>query len=427
MSQFLLLPLSLRWLLLFIGGACLGALVNLGIYRLAYGKRRISPWCLTKRKIPRRSLLDRIPILGWWSLRREAVIHGQGFWVRPMLIELCFALGVATLYLLEINNYALNMTEFWPGRQPVEARFVGPLHAQFCIHVVLLAFMAVATFIDIDEQTIPDAVCVPGTVVALLLSVFCTSPALPSLQIDPNVPRPDNLVSPLRFDYPFTNTEGTEAFLRSGAAVAIALAIYWAWCFALLPRRWRWGMGVSKAWRVMWRRIAARSEWMWVMPLAVAGTLLLISAWLKGGEPWHGLMTALVGVAAGGGMIWMIRLIGSAMLKQEAMGFGDVTLMAMIGAFFGWQPVIIVFFLAPFVGVVFGGIQWLLFRQNVLPYGPFLCLAAFVTFLFWAPLWDYCSQMFEIPWLVPAAIVVCLPLLAAMLYGWRFLREKAFR
>ena len=57
------------------------------------------------------------------------------------------------------------------------------------------------------------------------------------------------------------------------------------------------------------------------------------------------------------------------------MGFGDVTLMAMIGAFMGWQPCMIVFFLSPFAGAVVGLVQWCLIRDNVIPYGPFLCLA----------------------------------------------------
>jgi len=123
-------------------------------------------------------------------------------------------------------------------------------------------------------------------------------------------------------------------------------------------------------------------------------------------------------------MIWMIRLIGGAMLLQEAVGFGDVTLMAMIGAFLGWQAVIIVFFIAPCVGALFGIVQWMLIRQNVLPYGPFLCLGALLTVLFWAPVWDYASRYFEISWLVPSALGVCLPLLAGMLYGWRRLKNR---
>jgi hypothetical protein len=106
------------------------------------------------------------------------------------------------------------------------------------------------------------------------------------------------------------------------------------------------------------------------------------------------------------------------------MGFGDVTLMAMIGAFVGWQPVLIVFFMAPFVGAVVGLLQWIMIGENVIPFGPFLCLGALTTVVFWAAVWDYAGQLFDIQWLVPSAIAICLPLLGAMLYGWRRLRDR---
>ena len=99
-------------------------------------------------------------------------------------------------------------------------------------------------------------------------------------------------------------------------------------------------------------------------------------------------------------------------------------LMAMIGAFLGWQAAIIVFFIAPCVGAVFGILQWLLIRENILPYGPFLCLGGLITVIFWSPLWTQASEMFEVPWLVPSAIVVCLPLLAGLLYGLRLLKIR---
>src|SRR6185436_5201682 len=114
----------------------------------------------------------------------------------------------------------------------------------------------------------------------------------------------------------------------------------------------------------------------------------VVAAWYQDGEQWRGLFSALVGLAVGGGIVWLIRLIGGAVVKREAIGFGDVTLMAMIGAFVGWQPVLIVFFMAPFVGAIVGLLQWIMIGENVIPFGPFLCLGALTTVVFWAAVWD---------------------------------------
>jgi prepilin signal peptidase PulO-like enzyme (type II secretory pathway) len=412
--------MPLRLLGLFLIGACLGAVVNLGIYRLAYLRRRISPWSRTRGRMPPRGLLDRVPIIGWWNLRREAKIHGRGFWIRPMLLELTFGIGIAALYWLEIGELIVNRAPAFPGIWPNGAAAMTLVHFQFAIHVVLLVLLAMATFIDIDEQTIPDAITIPGTIIGLSIAALCSAPVLPMLQIGGQPPAPADLTGPLRFDYPIEAAD----FLASVWSLVIGLVVYLGWCFALLPRRWRTGVGIIKAWRVMWRRIAARPEKKWTLPIAAVGSAGIVTSWLQGGHGWRGLFSALVGLAVGGGIIWLIRLIGGAVLKREAMGFGDVTLMAMIGAFVGWQPVLIVFFMAPFVGAVVGLLQWIMIGENIIPFGPFLCLGALTTLVFWAGVWDYASELFAIQWLVPSAIAICLPLLGAMLYGWQRLRDR---
>ena len=132
-----------------------------------------------------------------------------------------------------------------------------------------------------------------------------------------------------------------------------------------------------------------------------------------------GVARALVGMAAGGGLIWLVRVIASAALHREAMGFGDVTLMAMIGAFLGWQPCVIIFFLAPLAGVVVGVLRLVFCRDKEIPYGPFLCLAAAFVVVYWSPVWTWAAPIFALGWLVPAAILCCLVLMGMMLGAWR--------
>ncbi|MCC7087023.1 MAG: prepilin peptidase [Pirellulales bacterium] len=411
-------PTFWQSLALFLGGACLGAVINLGIYRLAYFRRRISPWGRTRDMPLKRSWFDRIPIVGWWALRREARFHGKGFWVRPMLVELGFALGLVALYWWELERFAIN---YWPqpNAHPRDAASLWAIHGQFSVHVVLLVLMAIATFIDIDEQTIPDSITVPGTIAGLLIAASGRMPVVPALWIDFNHPQSRDLTAPLAFDWPFQTT----AFLGCGYSLAVAVACFWLWCFALLPRRWRRGVRMSIAWRVLWRRIAARPDWHWVLPIAVVGCLVISVVWARGGEAWRQLVSSLFGMAVGGGMIWFVRVVGGGVLQREAMGFGDVTLMAMIGAFLGWQAVVICFFVAAILAFVVAGVQWLMRGENMIPYGPFLCLGALLLILFWPPIWNLFGPYYEVPWLIPSVLGLSLPCLALLLYGLKAMRQ----
>jgi leader peptidase (prepilin peptidase)/N-methyltransferase len=104
-------------------------------------------------------------------------------------------------------------------------------------------------------------------------------------------------------------------------------------------------------------------------------------------------LDSLIGIIAGGGIIYLTGKIFNVfyfgLLKKppidgekESMGFGDVELLAMIGAFLGWQRVILTFFLAPFFGAVVGIINLMIKKEHTIPYGPFLSLGALIS-LFW--------------------------------------------
>jgi leader peptidase (prepilin peptidase)/N-methyltransferase len=121
----------------------------------------------------------------------------------------------------------------------------------------------------------------------------------------------------------------------------------------------------------------------------------------------EGLVVGLVGLFVGGGLTEFFRRGGTLVLRREAMGFGDVTLMAMIGAFLGWQGAVLTFFIAPFFGLAHA--LWKLVRyvakcltgdqlssaDREIPFGPYLSMAAVALVLAWRWLWpNWASNLF---------------------------------
>lgn len=113
---------------------------------------------------------------------------------------------------------------------------------------------------------------------------------------------------------------------------------------------------------------------------------------LQGETTWQaGLTDSLIGLAAGFGSLWIVREIGTAALKKEAMGFGDVKLMGALGALFGWQAVIYMVFVSAFIGSIAGISLIALHRKGIqsqIPYGPYISLAAFSWLLGGFRLWE---------------------------------------
>ena len=87
----------------------------------------------------------------------------------------------------------------------------------------------------------------------------------------------------------------------------------------------------------------------------------------------------MLGMIVGGGIFLLITLIGGVIAGKEAMGFGDVKLMAALGLFFGWMNIILVsvmsFLFAAIVSIVI-----LISRKKksneYIPFGPFIVVAS---------------------------------------------------
>jgi len=88
------------------------------------------------------------------------------------------------------------------------------------------------------------------------------------------------------------------------------------------------------------------------------------------------------GALVGGISIFLIGLLGKAMFKKEAMGEGDIWLLAMIGSFLGFKMTVLAFFIAPFFGAIVGIILKIKDGRETIPYGPYLSLAALVSIFF---------------------------------------------
>lgn len=101
-------------------------------------------------------------------------------------------------------------------------------------------------------------------------------------------------------------------------------------------------------------------------------------------------LNSFLGVIAGGASIFLLNLFGTVMFKdkvkslgiESAMGDGDVKLMAMMGAFLGWKLVLFTFFIAPVFGSIAGLILKIKDGRQIIPYGPYLSLAAIIAIFF---------------------------------------------
>lgn len=98
---------------------------------------------------------------------------------------------------------------------------------------------------------------------------------------------------------------------------------------------------------------------------------------------------SLLGGVLGAGSIYFTGVIGKILLKKESMGFGDVKLMALIGVFLGYKYIIFVYFLAPFFGVIYGLYKRIRYKQDYMPYAPFLALAAIIMIIYGKEILSY--------------------------------------
>jgi leader peptidase (prepilin peptidase)/N-methyltransferase len=135
----------------------------------------------------------------------------------------------------------------------------------------------------------------------------------------------------------------------------------------------------------------------------------------------RGARASVLGLLLGSGLVLWIALIAEALLRKEAMGFGDVKFVGAIGAFCGWQGAVFTVFGGAVVGTVWFAIAWawekatgqraavappsetpegeaapLGFGAHV-PFGPMLAIAGALYFLFFrGPVLRWMAEMAQL-------------------------------
>lgn len=96
-------------------------------------------------------------------------------------------------------------------------------------------------------------------------------------------------------------------------------------------------------------------------------------------------LDSILGMLLGGGLFYLIAVAYELIAKREGMGGGDIKLLAMLGAFFGWQSLVFILLVSSLLGSIVGIGIMVMKKEGMkyaVPFGPFLSVAA-VAYLFW--------------------------------------------
>jgi len=363
--------------------ACVGSFLNVVIYRLPRGESLVFPSSHCPSCGYAIKWYDNIPLVSWLLLKGRCRQCRGPISPRYLIIEAATA-GLAgglylCFYVLHIRDNAGQFGESW---------------ITFIAYAALLAGLLACAVIDIEHWIVPLEVCWGVSAIGILAATV--SP--PASQFMPRV------------------SAGLGA-AAIGAIVGLAIAL-------VLQRMGRLqqsfidaddkpvtsgestdgdrpiSVAITKAHGVN-PRVEILREVLFLAPaigLAV-GAYLLATRVSAIGDAWNYLSTnrsgwrfaenlagfeaALFGYLIGGAWIWGMRILGTLAFGKEAMGLGDMHILAAVGAVCGWIVPSIVFFAAPVVALLWALHLLVTHKQRELPYGPWLAAAALVVILFY--------------------------------------------
>jgi len=439
--QWMLLTLDLIWtLFIFAFGACVGSLVNVLVYRLPLGLSVVTPPSRCPACNTPLTFRENIPILGWLILRGRcrycSVKISPEYPIVEAVTAVLFAALFLAFYVLPGNAYGLSGSIAIQGLGPDwAASGLAMTWPTLAVLLILTGSLVAMTIVDAKTFTIPLVLTWVPAIVGLVghvghaVWIQVTRGRLPT-----HAPE---------WNWTIATAVGPNAWWVVGGGIGGMVGLLVA--NVLLSRGLiRRSFADYDEWEKQHQAAAggtmpepasegeatptpaaeantpdiwvqyphARREMMkevvFVAPVVALAFLggALASRWMGPAtyDPATGLLAlenppslwlsvlggVLVGYLVGGGVVWTTRIAGSLGFGKEAMGLGDVHLMAAVGACVGWIDAVLAFFLAAFVGVlwaVLGAVVGGKVKRSM-PYGPFLAVATLVV-LFCKPLIEH--------------------------------------
>lgn len=368
----------------FMVGATIGSFLNVVIYRVPLGlsvnepRRSFCPSC--NYAIP---FYHNIPLVSWLMLRGQCKNCSGKIAFRYFFVELFTAL----LFLWAWFKFGWEYTGKPPGV---------PLYLELVpIAWIFLAMLVSATFIDFDHQIIPDGITIGGTIVGLVAAFLAPSMATAFM---------DCVSSGALSGWGGRLKSLGWSAIGAGAGFGILYAVVVLGKLAFgrkklnMPENEKWSVTQPDEDKEPIFTVGSKKQsWDEIFFVGSECLRMRCANLSVNGETqqdvdlriWcdriavNGEESSLEGIKEIGG-----KLEGSVDYHREAMGFGDVKFMAMIGAFLGWKGVLFTILAGSLAGTAVGLPAKILGKEDSafsrIPFGPYLALGA-TLWLFFGP------------------------------------------
>lgn len=407
------LPHAFYIVFFFVLGSCVGSFLNVVVWRLPQVEfieneglfqgfwrswRALSsppshcPKCGNSLK-----WYDNLPVIGWIKLGGRCRFCKEPISARYPIIEAITG-GLFVLYYVSffMEGCGPCITYLTPGSI---LRYVSPQMQIsehwpiYALDMILISALLAGSLIDAELFIIP--IGIPWFVIplALIEHALWDRPGWPGA-LNPSAP-------------------GAALAAGAGAGLLVSFVLWW---LGILPVSFADGGPLLEVEKAKLKpedeapreysrheiRAEMRKEILFLIPPLALGLIWLfatlcfpdLSRWWQdvASIGWvGGLLGSVLGLLIGGFLVWFFRIAGSYGFGREAMGMGDVHLMAAVGAALGPGPATVAFFVAPFFGIGVSLYLWLIRKTREIPYGPYLSLATAFVMLFYCPIADQLS------------------------------------